>query len=201
MLRPRGGWYNFWHPDGPRALPFGVFSPILPLQFKISYWLTDVPEPRMGNLVVLPKSHSQQYMGAYDTHESLEGEHVLCVKRGSMTLLHASTWHRVETNDSDRVRKNLFLTYCPSWISPEDRYRNDPKWLEGLTRERRILMRSYDWPYDNSKPPGEHFPLYLDRDTGLDRDPDVYANHVELHRRKRLTFHEKLERERRARSS
>ena len=35
--------YNLWHPDGARAVPYGVFSPRLPLQIKIGYWLTDLP--------------------------------------------------------------------------------------------------------------------------------------------------------------
>ena len=37
FLRPPGGkQYNQWHPDGARALPYGVFSPELPLQIKNS---------------------------------------------------------------------------------------------------------------------------------------------------------------------
>ena len=43
LLRPRGSNVNIWHPDGPRALPYGVFSAELPLQLKIAYWLTDLP--------------------------------------------------------------------------------------------------------------------------------------------------------------
>jgi hypothetical protein len=34
FLRPRGGWHNPWHPDGARAVPYGVFSPQLPMQIK-----------------------------------------------------------------------------------------------------------------------------------------------------------------------
>jgi hypothetical protein len=192
MLRPRGGNYNLWHPDGARALPYGVFSPILPLQFKVAYWLTDVPRPKMGNLVLMPGSHTQQYLTGYDTDKSLPGELVLCPRRGSMTLIHASTWHRVDPNETDVVRKNIFLTYSPSWIVSEDRYECPAEWLAGLARERRILMRSYSFPYSNQKPPKQDFPLYLDRETGADRDPGAYEPHVEIHRRKRLTFHEKL---------
>ncbi|MCZ7647742.1 MAG: phytanoyl-CoA dioxygenase family protein [Planctomycetota bacterium] len=187
LMRPRNSSHNIWHPDGARALPFQVFSPRLPLQFKVGYWLTDLPRARMGNLTVLPRSHRMQYMNGYDTHEPVEGEHVLCLKAGAMTLLHCSTWHRVEPNESETIRENLFLSYCPAWINPEDRYTNDPAWLAKLTRERRILMRSYGHPYTNTKPPAEDFPLFLDRASGADRDPGVYREHVELHRRKRVT--------------
>lgn len=192
MRRPPGGWHNLWHPDGARALPFQVFSPYLPLQCKVGYWLTDLPHPKMGNLVVLPGSHGSQYMDHYDTHDSVEGEMILQVKRGAMTLMHASTWHRVEPNESEVTRYNLFLSYSPGWITPEDRYQNSPEFLAGLSREQRILMRSYGHPYTNTKAPAEDCPLYLDRETGLESDPDRYGDHVTLNRRKRLTFHEKL---------
>ena len=77
FLRPPGGkQYNQWHPDGARALPYGVFSPHLPLQIKVGYWLTDLPRPKMGNLVVLPGSHRHQYMEGYDAHESDALEHL-----------------------------------------------------------------------------------------------------------------------------
>jgi hypothetical protein len=29
----------------------------LPLRLKVAYWLTDVPRPQRGNLVVYPRSH------------------------------------------------------------------------------------------------------------------------------------------------
>ena len=192
MRRPHATWRNPWHPDGARALPYQVFSPILPLHLKVGYWLTDLPDDNMGNLVVLPGSHRQQTMYAYDTHEDVPGQQVLTCRAGTMTLMHASCWHKVNPNQTQIPRLNVFLAYCPSWIAPEDRYQDDPAWLASLTREQRILMRSYRDPYENTKPPAADFPLFLDRDTGADRDPDVYREHVELHRRKRLTFHEKL---------
>ena len=185
---------NKWHPDGARALPYGVFSPKIPLQIKIGYWLTDLPEAQMGNLVVLPGSHREQYMDGYDTHDSVKSERILKVKRGTMSVMHSSIWHRVEPNYSNVTRKNFFLAYCPGWITAADRRQSNPQWLETLNREQRIIMRSYDHGYHHAKPPASEFPLYLDRDTGSDRDEGVYKDHVQLHRRKRLTFHEKLDR-------
>ena len=49
----------------------------------------------------------------------------------------------------------------------------DEAWLKSLTREQRIVMRSYRNPYDRTKPPADDFPLYLDRETGLDHDLDA----------------------------
>lgn len=192
FLRPPGGQqYNIWHPDGARVLPYGVFSPQLPLQIKIGYWLTDVPRPKMGNLVVQPGSHRLQYQDTYDTHESAPDERVMCLKKGSLTVMHSGIWHRVEPNDSEVTRRNIFVAYCPAWVTPADRVLSDPDWLAGLNREQRIIMRSYTNAYHNAKPPAEDFPLFLDRETGLDRDPDRYRDHVKLHRRKRLTAAEK----------
>ena len=196
FVRPRDSAHNKWHPDGARAVPYGVFCPELALQVKVGYWLTDLPAPRMGNLVVMPRSHRQQYFDAYDTEDSVPGERVLCLPAGAMTLVHCNLWHRVEPNESDVVRKNLFYAYCVSWVTSGDRYQSDPGWLATLPRERRIIMRSYSHPYSHAKPPAEDFPLYLDRETRRDRDSRRYREHVSLNRRKRRLRHEKLRRQR-----
>ncbi|MEM6394483.1 MAG: phytanoyl-CoA dioxygenase family protein [Planctomycetota bacterium] len=191
MVRRKGGWHNLWHPDGPRGLPYGVFSPELPLQLKFGYWLTDLPKRGMGNFVCVPGSHRMEYADYYDTHENVPGQKILTCKAGTMTLMHNALWHRVEPNETEVFRKNLFYTYSPSWVCNQDRWHSDAAWLEGLTRERRMLMRSYGDPYGWAKPKPEEFPLYLDRETGTDRDAGRYLDGVGLHRRKRLTWVEK----------
>ncbi len=191
FVRPPGGGHNAWHPDGARAVPYGVFSPTLPLQVKVALWLTDLPHPRMGNLVVRPGSQHEQYFEGYDTHDTVPDEQIICAKRGTVTLINGNIWHRVEPNESDTVRKNIFLAYCPSWVVAADHLRSDPAWLETLTREQRIIMRDYDYAYDHTKPPAKDFPLFLDRETGLDHDPGRYHDRVAKHRRKRLLAHEK----------
>jgi hypothetical protein len=192
MRTPGGGGNSMWHPDGARALPYQIFSPVLPLQIKVGYWLTDLSAPKMGNFVYMPGSHRHQYFEGYDTHNNLPGEQILQVPAGSMTIMHGSIWHRVEPNESEITRKNLFLAYAPSWITSADRLTSDPVWLEMLTREQRIIMRSYTNAYAHAKPPAEHFPLFLDRETGLDGDPGIYGDYVPRHKRKRKTWVEKI---------
>ena len=188
FIRPPGMTKrNLWHPDGARAVPYGVFSPRLPLQIKIGYWLTDLPEAKMGNLVVLPGSHLEQYVDHYDTRDTAPGELIVRPKAGTVTVMHSSIWHRVEPNESDVVRKNIFYAYCPAWVTAADRILSDPEWIRTLSREQRIIMRSYDQAYSHAKPPATEFPLFLDRDTGSDRDQGAYPKHVALHRRKRRT--------------
>jgi len=191
FVRPRGGWHNPWHPDGARAVPYGVFSPILPLQIKFALWLTDLPQPKMGNLVVRPGSQFEQYFEGYDTGDSYPDEHIVCAQRGTMTILNGNIWHRVEPNESDVVRRNIFLAYCPSWVVAADHLRSDAAWLSTLNREQRIIMRDYDYAYDHSKPRDSEFPLFLDRDTGLDHDEGKYHERVVRSRRKRMLAHEK----------
>ncbi len=54
-----------------------------------------------------------------------------------------------------------------------DRLNCDEEWLKTLTREQRIIMRSDPRPYSRTIPESAEFPLYLDRETGLDHDPDA----------------------------
>ena len=177
FVRPRDSVHNHWHP----GVPYAVFAPDLSLQVKVSYWLTDLPRSGMGNFVYLPGSHRSQYSEHYWTHDSIPGETILCVPKGAMTLVLCNTWHRVEPNESDVVRKNLFLAYCPSWICEGDRIQSSPNWLETLNREQRIIMRSYTNGYDRAKPPVEDFPLFLDRETGLASEQTRASRHRKKH--------------------
>ena len=92
---------NQWHPDGPRALPYGVFTS-RPVQVKIAYWLTDVPSAGMANLVVRPGSQNDQYFDGYDTWDSAQDELVLCPRAGDMLVMNGGVWHRVEAPTARR---------------------------------------------------------------------------------------------------
>lgn len=189
FVRPPNAEVTEWHRDGARAVPYGVFSPRLPLHLKVGYWLTDQSQEDMGNLVVIPGSHRSDHLAQYTTHEPAPGERQLCFPAGTMTLAHGSLWHRVAPNrTAGAVRRNLYISYSPSWLVSADRRRSSPDWLAAQPRERRILMRDYDDSYAGAKPPPEDFPLFLDRETGADRDPDAYVADVPLHlRRRRVT--------------
>jgi ectoine hydroxylase-related dioxygenase (phytanoyl-CoA dioxygenase family) len=145
----------------------------------------------MGNLAFVPGSHRQQYFDAYDTDEVAPGEEQLLIRRGSLTLMDTALWHRTVRNDSAATRMNLYLGYSPSWLPTSDRNISDPAWLASLNREQRIIMRSYAAAYSHAKPPPEDYPLFLDRDSGADREPDRYRDHVKLLHRKRTTARER----------
>ena len=192
FARPPGGGLTKWHFDGPRSLPYSVFSPNLPMEIKVGYWLTDMPEPNMGNFTYVPGSHLQPYFGAYDTLDPVDGEVPLLVRRGAMTLMHGNIWHKVQNNDSDVTRKNFFIAYSPSWVTARDRVVSDPNWLATLTREQRILMRSYELQTHHAKPPLSDYPLFLSRETRSDRDPGRYREDIALNLRKRITGAERM---------
>ena len=54
-------------------------------------------------------------------------------------------------------------------------------------------MRSYAKAFSHAKPPPEDYPLFLDRNTGEDRDPEHYRDHVRLLHRKRTTARERFQ--------
>jgi hypothetical protein len=180
------------HIDGPRVLPYAAFAAEAPLQVRVGIWLSDVTDPDMGNLVYAPGSHRRQYFDAYNTDEAVAGEEQLIVRRGAMTLMNCALWHRTASNNGGRERLNLYVGYCPSWIPTGDRTTSNPAWLATLNREQRIIMRSYDNAYSHAKPPVEDYPLFLDRETGADREPGRYRDHIYLPHRKRMTEWEKF---------
>ena len=99
-----------------------------------------------------------------------------------MTIAHASLWHRVCSNKSDTTRINLFLSYTPSWITGY--YNYDPAWLSRLTREQRILLRSYLDSEDLTRPPSSDMPLFSDPGSAL-------GDEAEVHKIRRLTRFER----------
>ena len=181
-----------WHIDGPHVVPYAAFASDTPMQVKVGIWLTDVLQPNTGNLAFVPGSHRQQYFDGYDTDEPVEGEVQLLVRRGSLTLMNTALWHRTVQNDSTAKRVTLYLGYSPSWLPTSDRNTSNPVWLANLNREQRIIMRSYAESFSHAKPPPEDYPLFLDRETGADRDAGRYRDHVRLLHRKRTTLREQL---------
>ena len=158
FMRPTGSVINHWHVDGPRSLPYRAFSPVLPLKLRIGYWLTDVEEPDMGNLVYLPGSHDAREQREFTGIGDVEGQKVVCCRAGTMTIAHASLWHRVMRNANPRTRVNLFLSYAPSWITGYYHYNLD--WVAELGREQRIILRAYSDPEDLTRPPASDLPLF-----------------------------------------
>lgn len=184
FIRPPGSVVNQWHVDGARALPFRVFSPVLPLKLRVGYWLTDLPHEDMGNMVYLPGSHAADYAQEHKGTADLPGQRVLTCRAGAMTIFHANIWHRIQANESDRTRINLFLSYTPSWLNGY--YFQDERWAGTLTREQRIIIRAYGREQERFiRPPAADLPVFHDPDAP-EPDPEV-----EVHKVHRLTRYER----------
>jgi hypothetical protein len=184
IVRQPGAVVNHWHIDGPRAVPYRVFSEVLPLKLRIGYWLTDVPHDNMGNLVYLPASHRPGYRGEHIGTGDIPGQRVLTCTAGSITVFHASLWHRVQPNTSTSTRVNLFLSYTPCWVNGY--YFHDPVWARTLNREQRIILRPYgDDQEAFTRPPAEDLPVFDDPDSAVVEDG------VEAHKVRRLTRFER----------
>ena len=95
FLRPPGKSNTKWHNDGARVVPYGVYAPVLPLQFKVAYWLTDLPRENMGDLVVAPGSHKSQYFEAYTKPVDVPGQVAVCVPAGTMMFINAILANRI----------------------------------------------------------------------------------------------------------
>jgi hypothetical protein len=184
FIRPPFGVVNQWHIDGPRAVPFRVFSPHLPLKLRFGYWLTDVPRPQMANYVYLPGSHRPEYDGDHRGIGTVPGQQVVCGTAGTITIAHTNLWHRIEPNTSDRTRVTIFLTYAPSWIAGY--YAHSPEWLATLNREQRIIMRPYVDGEEFIRPPREDLPLFHEPE--LPPTPDG----EDAHKVRRLTRYERF---------
>jgi len=162
FIRPPGGVINHWHIDGPRAVPYRVFSPVLPLKLRIGYWLTDVPTPGMGNYVYVPGSHKPEYTAEHSSLDDVPGQRIICGEAGTLTVAHANVWHRIDANNSDKTRITIFLTYAPSWLAGY--YDYPESWLDTLNREQRILIRPYKDGEEFIRPPKDDLPLFVEPD-------------------------------------
>lgn len=192
FVRPPGATRrNDWHFDGPRQVPFQVFSPRLPLRVKVGYWLTDLPEDGMGNLIFLRGSHRVRHLPEYRSHLAVKNEERLKVSAGTMILMFEGLWHRVDENLSPSTRINVFYEYGPSWITATDRWRSNLTWLETLNRERRILMRDCEFPNSLIKPPAADLPLFDLRENEEDLDSRRYDDRVPIELRARTTWLER----------
>lgn len=180
---------NKWHFDGPRNLTFQAFGARLPFRVKIAYWLTDLTTTDMGNFTYLPGSHRDDVFAGYHTHEPWPGEVQVLAPAGSLSMMWGGLWHRVAPNDSETIRKNVFLEYAPSWVVSGDHTLSDPEWLAGLSRRQRIIMRSYSNPNDLVKLPSDDVPILpfeeIERRGGS--APRDYADQVPISLRKFAT--------------
>lgn len=109
-----------WHDDGgtPRPKVNGI-RPLMSL--KIGYFLTDLLEPDMGQLMVVPGSHVMPGGPKFTEGKSNpEGAIQLNVRAGDAVLFEQRVWHAGAPNHSQATRVVLYYGYGYRWQKPID---------------------------------------------------------------------------------
>jgi ectoine hydroxylase len=110
-----------WHQDGGIVNRDLDGSPRPRLSVKVAYFLTDVSEPGMGNLVVLPGSHVANSITRppHDDND-LPGSFPVLARAGDAVVLDRRVWHMRSPNLRGRTRKALFYAYTFRWVRARD---------------------------------------------------------------------------------
>lgn len=109
-----------WHPDGGQP-PIGLYGRRALASLKVGFFLTDLLEPNMGALMVVPGSHR---MDGPPVH--LEGERdpvgavELKLQAGDAVIFGQGTWHAGAPNYSHQARVVLYYGYSYRILRPTD---------------------------------------------------------------------------------
>jgi len=110
-----------WHQDGGIVNRDLEGSPRPRLSVKVAFFLTDVSEPGMGNLVVLPGSHLENAIGRpLDDDNDLPGSLPVLARGGDAVVFDRRVWHMRSPNLCGGTRKALFYAYTFRWVRARD---------------------------------------------------------------------------------
>jgi ectoine hydroxylase len=134
-----------WHADGPRPRNFPRVNGAMGLHYlKFGYFLTDLTHGTGGSLEVVRGSHLRDELDgkgqSFDIEDYRDDVVRFDVEAGSVVAFHQALWHAAYPNQSDIERKNVYISYCPTWMRPVDRDFPTEADLEGLTPEERWLL-------------------------------------------------------------
>jgi ectoine hydroxylase len=129
-----------WHRDNNRMNRELAVDHQPRISVKVAYFLTDLPDPGMGNLCIVPGSHAQPASTLPDPWSLPEGAQEITAKSGDGLLFDRRLWHAASTNTSASTRVALFYGYALRWVRPKSAM--DPRELLPLTEDpiRRQLL-------------------------------------------------------------
>lgn len=149
-LQPAKSKPGGYHQDGSGVYEFRKLAVPTPLmQLRVGYYLTDQSRPGMGNMVMIPGSHTTQMAlpkGIVPDEDDLPTHEVICGEPGAALLFHQGVYHRTGANIMDFDRHTMHVVYAPPWLIPSDRARNDPAFMERTTPLRRALLGDWKKP-------------------------------------------------------
>ena len=142
-----------WHADGPRPNLFprvhNENGAAMGLHYlKFGYFFTNLTHGNGGSLQVVRGSHRRDELDGDKGNFSIENYNDDVVQinceAGTVIAFHQAQWHAAPPNESDIVRKNAYISYCPTWMRPLDRetlaleqaenYAPEERWLLGEPR-------------------------------------------------------------------
>ncbi|MBV7338792.1 phytanoyl-CoA dioxygenase family protein [Chloroflexi bacterium TSY] len=131
-----------WHTDGGASLrEFRVEQDSRPLNFKIQYFLTDIPEENRGNFCLVPGSHRWDFPEeGFAKGKWPEGGVQLVAEAGDAVIFTYNLWHAVAPNEGKDVRRSVTFRYGQLWSRPWDYEKAPPEVLTRMTPRQRRLM-------------------------------------------------------------
>jgi len=134
-----------WHADGPRPNMFPNINGAMGLHYlKFGYFLTDLTHGNGGSLQVIRGSHRRPELdgkkGRFIVEEYADDLVQFDCEAGTVVAFHQAQWHAAPPNLSDVERKNIYISYCPTWMRPLDREFPSAEQLQRLSDEERWLL-------------------------------------------------------------
>ena len=149
-LQPARSKPGGYHQDGSSVYDFRRLAIPTPLlQLRVGYYLTDQSKPGMGNMVMIPGSHTTQMTmpkGVIADEDDLPIRETICGEPGTALLFHQGVYHRTGLNQMDFDRYTMHIVYAPPWLIPSDRAQNNPAFMERTTPLRRALLGDWKRP-------------------------------------------------------
>ncbi len=134
-----------WHADGPRPNLFPAVNGAMGLHYlKFGYFLTDLTHGTGGSLQIVRGSHTHLELDGKGKNFNIEDYaddfvQIDC-EAGTVVAFHQAQWHAAPPNLSDIERKNVYVSYCPTWMRPVDREFPTEEQIAGLTPEERWIL-------------------------------------------------------------
>ena len=145
-----------WHSDG--GVPtIGVGGVRAFGSLKVAYFLKDLLEENMGNLMLVPGSHQVAGGPAFDGIDPVAAE-VMKVAAGDAVIFQQGVWHASAPNFTDQARMALYYGYSYRILRPVDYQRMPESVLAHCSPVERQLLgetithQGYYVPTDDDVP-------------------------------------------------
>jgi ectoine hydroxylase-related dioxygenase (phytanoyl-CoA dioxygenase family) len=150
----------FLHTDAGALADIVESMEASPVMVSAQVFLTDLPDPGMGNFTCVPGSHKKRYPWSPDNpmRSQLGGplgqdipmdiRRQVLVRAGDIAVFVHSLWHGVTTNASPDPRRSVILSYAKPFVRPYD-YESTPEVVlqNGTPRQRLLFGDLGNWAW------------------------------------------------------